>query len=125
MKREAQLMIGKITELEHELGEHDLVKSNIEKLAPDRAAFRLVGTVLIRQTVGDVLPKVIENRQNIAATIEQLRAALADKNAKAGEWKKKYGILTQQEHEVDQRSRAAEESASSKNDSAATSGVLA
>lgn len=111
MKREAQMMIAKISELEYELGEHELVETNISELDPDRAAFRLVGSVLIRQTVGEVLPKVKAHRENIATTIERLRAALAEKNTKAAEWKAKYGIKTQQEHEVEQRSRSAQEAA--------------
>lgn len=125
MKRESQLIIAKISELEYELGEHELVQTNIANLDPDRAAFRLVGNVLMRQSVGEILPKVTENRENIVKTIEHLRNTLASKNTKAAEWKTKYGIKTQQELEVEQRSHAAQEAASKAEGSTPPTGVLA
>lgn len=103
MKRECQIIMQKLTELEYELGEHELVVSTISKMSPERAAFRLVGTVLIRETVKEVLPRVNENRENIASTIEKLKTALKDKNAKVAEWKAKYNIKTQHEVEMEQK----------------------
>lgn len=128
MKREAQMMIGKISELEYELGEHDLVQTNVASLDPNRTGFRLVGTVLIRQTVGEILPKVRENRDNIAKTIDQLREALANKNVEAANWKEKYKIKTQQEYEVETRTRELQKAAEAKEAATAPSsggGVLA
>lgn len=109
MKRECQIIMQKLTELEYELGEHELVVSTISKLPVERAAFRLVGTVLIRETVSEVLPRVSENKENIASTIDKLRTALKEKNVKVAEWKAKYNIKTQQEVEMEQRTRAAQQ----------------
>lgn len=125
MKRESQLIVAKISELEYELGEHELVQTNIANLDPDRAAFRLVGNILMRQSVREILPKVMENRENIAKTIEQLRKSLAIKNTKAAEWKAKYGIKTQHELEVEQRSHAAKEASAKAEGSTPPAGVLA
>jgi len=111
MKREAQMLLDKISELQYELGEHELVETNMTKLPVDRAAYRLIGGVLVKQTVGEVLPKVLENKANLAATIENLRKTLNDKQYKAQLWKDKYGIKTQQAHELEGRARAAQDAA--------------
>jgi len=105
MKRDAQLVMDKISELQYELGEHELVETNMGKLPDDRAAYRLVGGVLIKQTVGEVLPKVRENRANLEHTIKTMQSVLSEKTTAAAAWKQKYGIRTQQEHELDQRAR--------------------
>ncbi|KAJ1455671.1 Prefoldin [Pelagophyceae sp. CCMP2097] len=106
-KREAQHMIAKISELEHELGEHELVMTSVAKLAPERKAFRLVGGVLVEQTVGEVIPKITENQTNIQKTLEQLKTMLQNKQDQAAAWKDKYGIRTQQEHDVESKTREA------------------
>mmetsp|Transcript_1863 Transcript_1863/g.2476 ORF Transcript_1863/g.2476 Transcript_1863/m.2476 type:complete len:147 (-) Transcript_1863:53-493(-) len=128
MKREAQLMMDKISELQYELGEHELVETNMTKLDDDRAAYRLVGGVLIKQTVGEILPKVIENRNNLTTTVQNLRTALTEKQKEAAEWKKRYGIKTQQEVEMEARARTAQQQAranSGKPSGTAGGGVLA
>jgi len=111
MKREAQMMLDKISELQYELGEHELVETNISKLPEDRAAYRLVGGILVKQTVGEVLPKVKDHKANLSLTIDNLRKSLDDKQERARAWKEKYGIKTQQEHELETRARAAQEAA--------------
>lgn len=125
MKREAQMMLDKISELQYELGEHELVETNMGKLPEDRTAYRLVGGVLVKQTVGDVLPKVLEHKENLGLTIENLRKTLNDKQDKAKAWKVKYDIKTQQEHELETRARAAQQQAAASKDAAEPSGVLA
>eukprot|EP00633_Aureoumbra_lagunensis_P003064 CAMPEP_0197299508 /NCGR_PEP_ID=MMETSP0890-20130614/46241_1 /TAXON_ID=44058 ORGANISM="Aureoumbra lagunensis, Strain CCMP1510" /NCGR_SAMPLE_ID=MMETSP0890 /ASSEMBLY_ACC=CAM_ASM_000533 /LENGTH=100 /DNA_ID=CAMNT_0042777859 /DNA_START=376 /DNA_END=678 /DNA_ORIENTATION=- len=98
------------------------------KLDDDRAAYRLVGGVLIKQTVGEILPKVIENRNNLTTTVQNLRTALTEKQKEAAEWKKRYGIKTQQEVEMEARARTAQQQAranSGKPSGTAGGGVLA
>ena len=97
------------------------VVMNIGALEGSRAAYRLVGGVLIQQTVAEVLPKVQANQENLTVTIQTLRNALGQKNAQAAAWKEKYGIRTQQEAEVEQRMRQTEQMATSP----ASTGVLA
>ena len=107
-KRDAQMIISKISELEYEVGEHELVMTNVSSLAPERTAYRLVGGVLVKTTIGDATPKVQTNMANIRATIDQLKQALETVNEKSKAWKEKYGIKTQQEHELERRAQQAQ-----------------
>ena len=95
--------------------------SNVASLAPERTAYRLVGGVLVRTTIEETVPKVESNMTNIRATIEQLKKALNNVNEKSNAWKDKYGIKTQQEHELDRRAQAAQGGPALGN----TTGVLA
>ena len=106
-KRDAQMIISKVSELEYEIGEHELVVANARELPDDRNAYRLVGGVLVKTTVGDALPKVQQNMANIRATIDKLKVALASVNAKSAAWNEKYGIKTQQEMELEKRNAQA------------------
>lgn len=106
-KRDAQMIISKVSELEYEVGEHELVLSNVASLAPDRTAYRLIGGVLVKTTIADTKPKVEDNMANIRSTIGQLKKALANVNEKSAAWKEKYAIRTQQELELERRAQQA------------------
>jgi len=43
-----------------------LVEETLTPLDEKRRAFRLVGGVLVERTVGEVLPSVISNRENVS-----------------------------------------------------------
>ena len=107
-KRDSQMIISKISELEYEIGEHELVMANVSSLAPERTAYRLVGGVLVKTTIAETTPKVETNMANIRATIDQLKKALENVNEKSKAWKEKYGIKTQQEHELERRAQQAQ-----------------
>jgi len=59
----------KVSELEMDRNEHRLVEESLKPLDPNRRAYRLVGEVLVERTVGEVLPSVISNRENVIAFI--------------------------------------------------------
>lgn len=42
-----------------------LVEETLVPLDPNRKAFRLIGGILVERTVGDVLPSVASNRENV------------------------------------------------------------
>ena len=58
MQSECQQMFAKIQELSFDRDEHRLALETLEKLEPERKAFRLVGGVLVEKTVGEVAPLV-------------------------------------------------------------------
>jgi prefoldin subunit 2 len=64
-----QEMILKISELEQDRNEHLLVEETLRPLPPQRRAFRLVGQVLVERTVGEVLPTVAANRENVRVNV--------------------------------------------------------
>jgi prefoldin subunit 2 len=45
---------------------HRLVEETLQPLDSKRRAFRLVGGVLVERTVGEVLPSVVTNRENVS-----------------------------------------------------------
>ena len=102
LKRDAQMIISKVSELEQEIGEHELVVANARELPDDRNAYRLVGGVLSEDDGRRRAAEgVQQNMANIRATIDKLKVALASVNAKSAAWKEKYGIKTQQEMELE------------------------
>lgn len=62
---ESKTLQTKITELEMDRNEHILVEETLKPLDPQRRAFRLVGECLVERTVGEVLPTVSSNRENV------------------------------------------------------------
>ena len=86
-----------------ERNEHDLVIKTLTPLSPSRAAFRLVGGVLVERTVQEVLPSVVENRANIAAVLENLQKMLEARSGEMKEWKAKHNIKTQEEAQAEER----------------------
>lgn len=95
-----------------------LVINTISSMDGDRKAFRLIGGVLIQQTVGDVLPAVtthqamvslkscpmnifnLRSMSQIKQLLETVGGTLKSKEREAKMWKVKYNIQTQQEREL-------------------------
>jgi chaperonin cofactor prefoldin len=72
MRREADSLWGKLTELDLERQEHELVLKTLQPLDAGRRCFRLVGGVLVERTVGEVCPAVERHKQ----ALEQVRACV-------------------------------------------------
>ncbi len=66
MNGECQQLSAKIQELTLEKDEHRLVIETLNKLEPERKAFRLVGGILVERTVGEVLPTVTRNAEGVS-----------------------------------------------------------
>ena len=71
---ECQQLMSKVAELEMERNEHKLVEDTLVPLDPERRAYRLVGEVLVERTVGEVLPSVKANRENVSRIIGVLNS---------------------------------------------------
>lgn len=65
LKEQRQMIISKITELDGEHTEHNLVISTLEPLPPERRCFRMIGEVLVERNNAEVLQAVIQNRDNV------------------------------------------------------------
>ena len=66
MTAECDKLVEKITELEFDRNEHKLVEETLQPLDAGRKAYRLVGGVLVERTVGEVLPSVKTNKENVS-----------------------------------------------------------
>jgi prefoldin subunit 2 len=81
LERERTQLLQKITELQQEAREHQLVLEAFEKVEQSRRCFRLVGGVLVEQTVAEVQPAVASNCTKIEEFVNQLNTSLQTKNA--------------------------------------------
>ncbi len=82
-----------------------LVEETLAPLDEKRRAFRLVGGILVERTVGEVLPSVITNRNNLEHLIESLSSKLQQRQKESSDLKKKYNLQTPEEQEAMLRRR--------------------
>jgi len=120
MNAEYQALATKISELELELNEHNLVLAAIEKLEPSRKCFRLVGGVLVERTVGEVQPAVVKNKEGIQEIITALGEQVQAKGKELNEFKHKYKIQVRSSSAEDE-----EEPSQPQRNTKGSSGVLA
>eukprot|EP01133_Synstelium_polycarpum_P011950 gene11950-13926_t len=95
MKAQQQQIITKLSEIESDAGEYNLVISAIENLEPNRKCFRMVGGVLVERTVGEVLPTVKSNRDGIKELTKKLEEQLQQKTKELTDYAAKYDIKFQ------------------------------
>mmetsp|Transcript_6405 Transcript_6405/g.9391 ORF Transcript_6405/g.9391 Transcript_6405/m.9391 type:complete len:128 (-) Transcript_6405:313-696(-) len=107
LESECKTFVSKITEIEQDLGEHRLVEDTLKPLDSKRRAFRLVGGVLVERTVGEVLPSVAGNRENLEGVVNNMRKILDQKQKELVAWKIKYNIKTAEEAEQIRQQQAA------------------
>ena len=89
---EREAIAGMILERETEAEEHALVLRTLKKSAEDKKAWRLVGDVLVEQTVKEVLPEVEKNHANLKGVVENGRQQLERKNEELKGYEKKFNI---------------------------------
>eukprot|EP00695_Tsukubamonas_globosa_P003025 TRINITY_DN436_c0_g1_i1.p2 TRINITY_DN436_c0_g1~~TRINITY_DN436_c0_g1_i1.p2 ORF type:complete len:132 (-),score=64.20 TRINITY_DN436_c0_g1_i1:54-404(-) len=92
LRQDIQNLSTKIGELEVERSEHNLVIETITPLEPARTCYRLVGGTLVQRTVGEVLPAVQKNRDNLSEVLEQLTKSITEKESELAAFTAKYKI---------------------------------
>jgi len=92
MRNEQRSMVNKIMELEHELAEHKTVLSTLKEVSPERKCFRVIGGVLVERTVGEVMPAVASNRDQLEKLIASLNETLVKKGKELTEYREKHDI---------------------------------
>lgn len=85
-------LANKIAELENDRHEHILVINAIKDLDPSRRCYRSIGGILVERTVGDTLPTIQKNVQQIETVLQQLSIKIKDKEKQAEEWRVKHNI---------------------------------
>ena len=114
---------AKVSEIEAEMQEHYLVSKQLEQVDGGRTCYRLVGSVLVQRTVGEVLPNVSENIKNMGKVIEQLVAQREKLQKQAQEIQQKHNIQPTGQRQLRKGGRAP--AAAAKPKAAASTGVLA
>lgn len=85
-------LASKLTELDSDKTEHQLVLRAIKDLPRTRRCYRSIGGVLVERTVGDVQPAVERNVRGIEELIGRLSGELREKEREADEFRAKYNI---------------------------------
>jgi len=104
MRIECNQLVAKINELEMECREHTLVIGSLEKLDPSRRCFRLVGGVLVERTVGEVIPPVKRNQQEIVDLLKKLEENLTLREKEITEFAAKYKMRPKGQEEEESKS---------------------
>jgi len=92
MRDTVQDFSQKLTELEMERNEHDLVVKAIEPLDGERKCYRMIGGVLVQRTVAEVLPMVKEHMAGIETVMGNLNNQLRKKAEELEEFRARYKI---------------------------------
>ena len=66
----------------------------LKGLDSGRKCFRMIGGVLVERTVGEVLPTVDANRQQIAQVVKMLKDQFEDAQRKIAAFKEKHGVTS-------------------------------
>ncbi|KAK6434241.1 hypothetical protein LTR95_009579 [Oleoguttula sp. CCFEE 5521] len=92
-----QNIASQIGNVEQEVDEHKLVLETLTPLPSDRKCFRMINGVLVERTVGDVLPTLQSNADNMSKVLEELAKQYKTKQDEMEKWKKKNKIQVVQQ----------------------------
>lgn len=67
LRDELNVIATKVSEVEGDVQEHDMVLKVLQPIEGDRKCFRLIGGVLVERTVAEVSPAVESNREQLVA----------------------------------------------------------
>ncbi|CAF1274273.1 unnamed protein product [Didymodactylos carnosus] len=93
LREEQTQLVSKTQDLEMDLKEHDLVLSTLRTITDkQRRCYRMIGGVLIEHTVGEVLPALESNREQIKNVIDTYKQKSEEKSKEIQTYKEKYDI---------------------------------
>ena len=95
-------LASKLTELDSDKTEHQLVLRAITNLPRDRKCYRSIGGVLVERTVGDVQPAVEKNVRGIEELIAKLGSDLKEREREADEFRARYNISMGESKEAEE-----------------------
>jgi prefoldin subunit 2 len=102
LRQDVNTIWTKISELESDAAECELVIKNLEPMEPTRKAFRLINDVLVERTVGEVLPAVKKQKENLDNTIESYKKGFQQKQQELSEFQTKYKIKIKTQDDLDE-----------------------
>lgn len=93
LRDEQTQLVQKTQDLEMDLKEHDLVLTTLSTITDkQRRCYRMIGGVLIEHTVGEVVPALQGNREQIHNVIESFKQKSEEKAKELAAYKQKYDI---------------------------------
>lgn len=124
LREDQRLLVQKCAEIESEEHEYNVVVQTLDGVDPKRVCFRLIGGVLVERTVGDVVPALTTQRDQMKALVETLNKSIEGKGREINEWREKHGIRIQGEPEAPPSAKNVEEGDAGKKKSDGPAGVL-
>lgn len=92
LEQEINQFMTKISEMDQERKEHELVLAALDKVEPTRRCCRLVGGVMAERTVKEVRPAVAENKEKIEKMVASLSEKLKEKHETRKKFVEKFGL---------------------------------
>lgn len=92
MTQYLQALKEKLFQLTTDLKEHQRVSATLEASDAERTAYRLIGDVLVKQSVGDVRPYLATTIDTLQEMIRQLEAQVDAKTREVQDYQDKYKI---------------------------------
>lgn len=84
-----------------DLKEHELVIENLKDVNPDKKCFRMLGGVLVERTVKEVLPALVNNKQQMAKLIETLTKQLETKGMEINKYRETHNLKIREENSTE------------------------
>ncbi|XP_033758623.1 prefoldin subunit 2-like [Pecten maximus] len=92
LRQQQRAFATKISELEMDMKEHELVIETLKEVEDDRKCFRMVGGVLVERTVKDVLPALVTNREQMGKITETLTVKLEEKGTEINKYREQHNL---------------------------------
>ena len=92
LQTECNQLRSKVAELDNEMQEHLRVVKTLEPLPADRRAVRLIGGVLVEKTVGEVLPAVQQQQEQLNQLILRLTDTITEKEKDLKKMQKEFDL---------------------------------
>lgn len=92
LRNEQRNLASKLSTLEMDLKEHKTVIETLKTIDENRKCFRLIGGVLCERKVKDVLPQLVDNRENLQKTIDIVTEQLQKKGLELNKFKDEHNI---------------------------------
>jgi len=97
LREEQRALVQKVAEIEAEEHEYNVVIQTLDGVDISRRCFRLIGGVLVERTVGDVVPALKQQREQMKRLIETLNNNIEAKGKEINVHREKHGIKIQGE----------------------------
>ncbi|KAL8618526.1 hypothetical protein ACOMHN_000671 [Nucella lapillus] len=92
LRQQQRNIASRIAEVEMDLKEHELVIGTLNESAPDRRCYRMVGGVLVERTVGEVLPTLVTNKDQMTQFVENMNKQLEVKGREVNVYREENNI---------------------------------
>eukprot|EP00745_Piridium_sociabile_P037699 TRINITY_DN68723_c0_g1_i1.p1 TRINITY_DN68723_c0_g1~~TRINITY_DN68723_c0_g1_i1.p1 ORF type:complete len:145 (-),score=41.07 TRINITY_DN68723_c0_g1_i1:6-440(-) len=92
LRQQQRNIASRIAEVEMDMKEHELVIDTLKEVTPDRRCYRMVGGVLVERTVGDVLPTLTTNKDQMSQFVDNMSKQLEVKGREINTYREENNI---------------------------------